>query len=65
MLDPIFLAAKHKDNLKHKTQLNKDNLVIGNDTFTVLPASTVQHVSKYVDITEVCKRADEQSVVNE
>ena len=56
VLKPIFNAAKRMENLKDKTHLLKDSLVINGRAFTVSPENNLSEISNVIDITTTCQR---------
>ena len=63
ILKPIFNAAKRCDNLKNKTHLSKDKLIIDKDTFTAGPGGNIHKANEYLNFTSMCKREDQNQTL--
>ena len=55
VLKPVYNAAKRRDDLKYKTHLAKDKLIIDGQTFSAGPDSNLQEVNKILDIKSSCE----------
>ena len=56
MLRPIYNAAKRNDQLKHKTHLSQDKLIINGKSFTVAPVNNVTEANDILDLPLTCQR---------
>ena len=63
VLKPLFNAAKRRDNLKYKTHLNKDRLVIDSHIFTVGPTCNIQEANSLLDVSSSYERSDAAKVL--
>ena len=58
VLKPIFNAAKQMDNLKMKTHLSKDKLIIDDHTYSAGPNSNVSEANTVIDTASMCQQVD-------
>ena len=63
VLKPLFNAAKRKDELKHKTHLSKDKLIIDGHTFSAGPDYNIQDANALLDITSSCECVDADKIL--
>ena len=60
ILKPIYNAAKRKDNLKSKTYMTKDKLVIDGKTISAGPVPNIEDANAFVDVGTTCERSDSE-----
>ena len=63
VLKPIYNAAKRNENLKHKTHLSRDKLVIDGRTYTAGPGCNICEINKILDVKSTCERSDTKTTV--
>ena len=63
ILKPIFNAAKRNENLKDKTHLTKDRLIIDGNTYAAGPEFNYANANAVIDLKQTCERSsDDKSV---
>ena len=63
ILRPVFMAAKKNPDLKHKTHMSKDQLIIDGNTFTAAPKMNILEANKMLDVPGTCQRVDDNKVI--
>ena len=60
ILKPIYNAAKKREELKLKTRMTRDRLIIDGHTYTVAPVNNVNEVNALLDLPSTCQRFDDK-----
>ena len=63
MLKPLFNAAKKSTEMKHKTFLTKDKLIIDGKSYSAATFPNLMEANKVLDLQGTCQRTDDEKII--